>query len=237
MRTIGLLIAAFLTAISSKAGDLPIIAEDSGSKQVDALVIQLVSARPAPFPSGYWGPEIDFVEMPYMTPQVSNALARLKAMGPTIFPNLVKHLGDDRYSYSFIVAAWLNYKVRDAVIEVFADGHNMHSGYKFRKTPSGSAFYVSFEDYLKAKEPEKWAEWAKSRTRLEIQTDFIDWCVQIENQRGFTDDEQRKRVLGNYENARTRVREEYSERKDALGTGQSNSLGTNQSSKATGSGR
>ena len=36
-------------------------------------------------------------------------------MGPAVFPALVKHLGDDRYSYSGAVAAWLNFTIEDAV--------------------------------------------------------------------------------------------------------------------------
>ncbi|HEY2083910.1 MAG TPA: hypothetical protein VGI88_14095 [Verrucomicrobiae bacterium] len=203
-------------AICGRAGDVPIRVEDSGLKEVDALVVQLVSQRPAPFPSGYWGSEIvfaDFLPYHYTTLQVSNAIAKLKMMGPPIFPALVKHLRDDRYSYSDVVAAWDNFTVGDAVCEVLSDGHYMYGGYKFRKTPTGGDSYLSFKDYLNAKDPEKWAEWAKDKTRLNIQMDFIDWCVAKENERGFVDEAQKKELLGIYEAERKRVREEYAARK------------------------
>ena len=131
-------------------------------------------------------------------------------MGPAVFPALAKHLRDDRYSYSGVVAAWVNYTVGDAVVEVLSDGHYMHSGYKWRDTPSGGAGYLSFRDYLKARGYEVWPEWAKTRTRLAIQMDFIDWCIEQENARGYIDAAQRKVTIETYEAARQRVRTEYS---------------------------
>src|SRR5438477_8181416 len=71
----------------------------SGNEKVDALVRQLVSQRPAPYPSGYSDPPdaVVFADR-YSTPEVEAALKGLKEMGPAVFPVLVKHLGDDRYS-------------------------------------------------------------------------------------------------------------------------------------------
>jgi hypothetical protein len=200
-------------AIPAWAADVQVQVQDSGSKAVDALVIKLVSARPAPFPSGYSDPEIDKLEFlnGYRTLQVSNAIASLRKMGPPIFPALIKHLHDDRYSYSEIIEAWDNQTVGEAVIDVLSDGHDMYSGYKWRHTPTGSGGnYLSFADYLKAKNPEKWAEWAKDKTKLQIQLDFIDWCVEKEKERGFTDEVQKKELLERYEQGRERVKKEYS---------------------------
>jgi hypothetical protein len=191
----------------------PVSVEESGSAKVDALVRNLVSKRPAPYRSGYPDPPTAVVfANRYSTPEVEAALKSLTEMGPAVFPALVKHLGDDRYSYSGVVAAWLNFPVGDAVVEVLDDGHYMHSGYKVRETPSGSdGGYLSFDGYLRARGAEAWAEWAKSKSRLEIQMDFIDWCIEKENARGFVDEAQKKQVLGNYESARQRVKKEYSE--------------------------
>jgi hypothetical protein len=130
-------------------------------------------------------------------------------MGPAIAPALVKHLRDDRYSFSDISAAWNNYQVSDAIIEILCDRHLMYSGYKFRKTPSGPEPYLSFHGYLRAKGPEKWADWAKSRTQIEIQTDFIDWCVNKEEERGFIDATQKRQILDIYNRAREEVQKEY----------------------------
>lgn len=190
----------------------PVSVEKSGNEKVDALVCQLVSKRAAPYRSGYSDPPtaVVFADR-YCTPEVEAAIKTLKDMGPTIFPALVEHLGDDRYSYSGVVAAWLNYNVGDAVVEVLDDGHYMYSGYKSRKTPSHpGGVYLSFDAYLRARGTKAWAEWAKSKSRLEIQIDFIDWCIVRENERGFIDEAQRKAVLGRYETARQAVKKEYS---------------------------
>ena len=119
----------------------------------------------------------------------------MRELGPTVFPALVKHLRDERYSYSDVWAAWLNQKVGDAVVEV-DDGHYMHSGYKSRRAASGSGgAYLSFDNYLKARGAAGWAEWAKSKSRLEIQNDFIDWSIAKENERGYVDEAQKQKIL------------------------------------------
>jgi hypothetical protein len=161
------------------AAGYPVSVEDSGSEVVDTLVHQLVSRRPAPFRSGYSDTPIAVVfANRYCTSEVESALKGLKKLGPAIFPALVKHLQDDRYSYSDVWAAWLNHTVGDAVMEVLDDGHYAHGGYKSRETPSGfDGSYLSFGDYLKARSAAAWAEWAKSKSRLDIQIDFIDWCL------------------------------------------------------------
>lgn len=204
------IIALFGTALAAPAGELPVAVERSRSNEIDALVADLVSKRPAPYPTGYWPGPTKYTAG-YMTADVQAAIRKLKEMGPKIFPVLVTHLRDDRYSYSRISAAWHNHDVGDAVVEILSDGHLMHSGYKWRSTASGSGGYLSFRDYLDARNPEKWAEWASTKSRLEIQLDFIDWCIGKEQQRGFTDDAQQKQILGNYQRAREAVRKEYAE--------------------------
>jgi hypothetical protein len=221
-----------------KAG-YPVSVEASGDEKVDALVRQLVSKRPAPYPSGYWdAPEAVVFANRYSTPEVEAAIKSLKAMGPAVFPALVKHLGDDRYCYSDVWEAWLNHDVGDAVVEVLDDGHYLHSGYKFRETPSHSGGgYLSFEDYLHDRGAESWAEWAKSKLRLEIQMDFIDWCIAKENQRGYVDEAQKKQVLETYEAARLKVKKEYSKNDAPTNGGQPTRLETNQTSLGAGSRR
>ncbi len=216
MRAHYITLLAALLAIRSSGSDLPVTVEDSGSKAVDALVVNLVSKRPAPYPSGYSG-EAPYL---YMTPEVEAATQKLKQMGPPIFPALVKHLGDDRYSYSAVSAAWGNSTVGDSVVDILSDGHYMHSGYKARKTPVGSAAYLSFKDYLRARGPQNWAEWAKTRSRLQVQLDFIEWCMKEEQERGFIDENQRKDILHIYQSAKERVTREYSEPGGAANRGQ-----------------
>lgn len=205
-------VALLLCACRSRGSDsgIPTTVEDSGSKEVDALVAQLVSARPSPNPSGY-GLTTNQAEMGgrYMTTEVSNAIVKLKGMGPPIYPALVQHLKDHRYSFSEIGAAWHNCTVGDAVLDVLSDGHYSVSGYKFRQASSGSYPSLSFKAYVNERDPEKWASWAKDKTRLAIQMDFIDWCVSKETERGFVDEAQRRHILGQYDEARERVRKEY----------------------------
>jgi len=209
MTSILLLLGAVLT---SAAGEIPVTVEDSGSRDVDAWVRQLVSRRPAPYPSGYHRMFDNMVlARPYRTLEVEKAIEELKRMGPRVFPALVKHLADDRYCYSGVSAAWVNFSVGHAVVNVLSDGHYMHGGYKWRETASGSAGFPSFRDYLNARDPVKWARWASRKTRLEIQENFIDWCIALEEKRGFADETQRKQILGNYQRARERVAKEYAE--------------------------
>lgn len=212
-RAFSLLWAAGLLAGSLSAAELPLTVEDSGSREIETLVRQLISERPAPYPTGYSDlPNEAVVAAPYRTARVTAAMLQLKALGTRIFPVLVKHLGDDRYSFSDVSAAWINHSVGDAVVEVLSDGHLTHSGYKFRRSPSGQVIYLSFHDYLQAREPERWAEWARSRRQLEIQNDFIDWSLEQERARGFADEPQRRKVLEFYQQARAEVQRLYANR-------------------------
>jgi hypothetical protein len=200
MHTLVLLLLGVALSMRALADDTALTVGDSGSEEVETLVLQLVSTRPAPHPDMYWGMTAEEeMAVPYMTSQVSNALVMLKAMGPAIFPALVKHLGDDRYSFSDVSAAWNNFTVGDAVVEVLSDDDEMFSGYKARKTPSRWAVYLSFKSYLRVKDPEKWAEQAKSKTRREIQLDFLDWLFRKVKKRGFVEEAQRKDILDRYE--------------------------------------
>jgi hypothetical protein len=206
-----LVLALLACALASRGAELTLSVENSGSKEVDALVLQLVSSRPAPYPSNSSQyPDQQIFQGPCMTAEVSRAMARLTAMGPRIFPALIKHLNDDRYSFSIIVASWNNLTVGDAVETVLSDDHFMFSGYKIRHTPKGVFVYPNFHNYLKARNPEKWAAWAQDKTRTDIMMDFIDWCVEQEKEQGFQNDFERDALLKRYEEARAKVKAEYS---------------------------
>jgi hypothetical protein len=128
----------------------PIVVHESGSKEVDALVAKLVSPRPAPYPGGYPVPPNDtnYEKYPdlyrlYATPEVTNAIALLKEKGPAIFPKLIRHLYDDRYSYSNMgpmLPCWENYSVGQVIAYIFWDGEEFHAGYKFRHGPNRTVF-------------------------------------------------------------------------------------------------
>jgi hypothetical protein len=206
--TVFAVVGVFLISfVVTNASDLPVVVEDSGAKQVDLLVAQLVSTRSAPYPTGYGedpAPSGEYVlgGGSYITPQVETAMQKLAKEGPAIFPWLIKHMQDDRYSYSYWCNSWINASVGDAIIDLLSDGHSMYGG--SLKSPT-------FHDYIYSKDREKWAEWAKNKTQLEIQMDFIDWCIAQEEKTSLTA-EQRKRIVARYEDARLRVRKEYSEK-------------------------
>lgn len=205
------LLLTCLTALRLPAAELPVAVESSGAAEVDALVRQLVSDWPAPYPTGFTKFSPEAATLPYRSPQVASAMLRLKALGPRIYPILVKHRGDDRYSYSDASSTWANHTVGEAIIEILCDGHGSHSGYKYRRTPNGSVVYLSFQDYLQDRDPERWAEWAKGKNSLEIQMDFIDWSLEKERARGFADEPQRRKVLEFYAQARESVRRQYAD--------------------------
>jgi hypothetical protein len=219
---VGLLLASILLAACKKekmaaefeipAGGYPIKVEDSGNKEVDALVCQLVSQRPSPYRDGETDLPTDVVfTNRYCTPEVEAAFKRLKEMGPPIFPALVKHLHDDRYSYGTVIEAWNSCTVGDAIVEVLDDGQHMHCGYKFRDGPAGHGCgYFSFYGYLRDRDVDKWAGWAKNKSRFEIQSDFIDWCIRKENEVGYISDKQKTDLLTRYEAAREKMRKLYS---------------------------
>lgn len=57
-----------------------------------------------------------------------------------------------------------------------------------------------FSDFIEARGGlEKWVASVAALTRVRIDLQFLDWCVRLEMERGFIDDEQRKWVLECYE--------------------------------------
>jgi hypothetical protein len=184
-------------------------AESSGSEEVDALVKKLVSERPPLYPDGYWPAPFEFYSG-YETPEVRHAKALLKQRGPSIFPQLIQHLHDDRYCYSGIVQAVANYTVGEVILDLVCDSEDSGPVYmEGRASLTGRCEFLTFSQYIKEKKDSQWAEWAKSKTRLQIQLDFIDWCVATEEKRGFVDAEQRAKLLLRYEEKRERMKRKY----------------------------
>jgi hypothetical protein len=177
--------------------DLPLEVEVSGVVKVDALVARLVSRRPAPYPTGHFTNR----EVDYITPEVDAAIQELKKEGTRIFPALVTHLDDDRYSFSRMINGWVNEKVRDAVMDVLSEGTEIPYEYLSRETPSGHSRCPLFEDYLRVSKPKQWAGWAKDKTRAAIQVDYLQWALKKEEEQGFVSQTQREKILAKYEKA------------------------------------
>lgn len=215
------LLLLFLSpVVRSEEQVLPIVVADSGSKAVDELVAKLVSRRPAPWrtdsevPEG-WGRGFA-ASGRYATAEVEAAIQKLQELGPSIFPHLLKHLDDDRYSYSdepFISgmrgSGWMNHTVGEAVDLVLTNDLSWVSGYKLRESADGKAHTPLFiEDYIKTRGGlEAWVAAVKDRSRVEVFTEFIDWCVAEEKKRGFLDKEDEERVLEVYLEKRKEIEE------------------------------
>lgn len=221
MKMIFSMLVLFLSPVVWAEGqDLPIVVADSGSKAVDELVAGLVSRRPAPWrtdaevPEG-WGRGFA-ASGRYATPEVEASIRKLQELGPSAFPHLLKHLDDDRYSYSdepFISgvngSGWMNHTVGEAVDLMLTNELSWVGGYKIRDGAYGKAHMpLTIGDYIETRGGmEAWVAAVKDRSRVEVFTEFIDWCVAEEKKRGFPNKEDEERVLGVYLKKRKAIEE------------------------------
>ena len=182
---------------------LPDFKESAFDLRVKQQIERLASKEPPRHQNGFLPKqtlEHGFVSG-YISPGVQQASKKLISMGPKIFPILIEYLEDDRFSFSHVSAAWGNYDVGEMVLSILCDREHSHGGYRGRDCLHGKGSIPMFRNYLKEKNAKKWAEWAKSKDRIEIQKDFWDWCVKLELKRGFVSKEQEERIMGNYKNS------------------------------------
>jgi hypothetical protein len=205
-------------ALSAEVEVSPVVAE-SGSAAIDQLVLGLVSRRPAPLPMGGFlpgGSEDRLLNASgrCATAEVEAAFQKLKALAPRDYAFLLKHAYDDRYSFSVIgphgsptMSGWMNHSVGGAIDRIFSNEMEWVGGYKTREAPGGKGGPPPrFADFIEARGgQEKWVASVAALTRVEIDVQFLDWCVRLETERGFIDDEQRKWVLSRYEEKKREV--------------------------------
>lgn len=81
--------------------------------------------------------------------------------------------------------AWYDQTVGGVVMDILSESLSdiTWPGYIMRDTPTAPVTAPNFYDYFRDKGPAKWAEWAKNKTRVEIQMNFIDWCIAREQRR------------------------------------------------------
>jgi hypothetical protein len=173
---------------------------------VDALVEQLVSPDPPKHPDLYnprpWAANeagVIVVETG-IHPRVNEARERLVAMGTDIYPELAEHIDDDRYSYSFVSAAWLNQTVGDMIARIMADGIEPHVGsYKSRENPKGNNYPPSFDQMVREGYGyRRYAFHAKERSKPELQREYVRWHIARERDNGFIDKKQEQLIIGDY---------------------------------------
>jgi hypothetical protein len=165
------------------------------------LIEQLASPVPPKYATGKWS-ELTSEDSfnGYIHPQVEKAREQLVAMGTEIYPALVKHLDDDRYSYSGVYAAWVNHSVGQMIVDIMATGIEPHMGsYKSRQNPNGYNGPPSFEQMAKELGGfDKYASQAKGRSKVELQREYVEWHVAKERSYGFIDNEQERKVIEEY---------------------------------------
>ena len=122
--------------------------------------------------------------------RVSAARDRLKEMGPVAFPDLVACSDDTRYSFSRVVAAWVNHSVGQACFEIIAEQIDHVPGRSGYKDNPEYIYHVSRTIGLK-----KW--WARNKHRAlrDLQIESVRWTIAQEKARGFPDDARRRQVL------------------------------------------
>lgn len=168
-------------------------------EDVASLVGHLVSPEPAKYADG--GDPVDTIEHlnGFTHPQVERARQKLIGMGTAIYPELAKHLHDERYSRSIVSAAWVNLTVGSSVAQIMAEGIEFSGyGYKWRKNKTGSNGEPSFGVMAAEVGLEKYATYASTRTKSELQKEFVAWKLAKEREFGFVDAKQEAEITGPY---------------------------------------
>jgi hypothetical protein len=135
----------------------------------------------------------------WIAPQVANAREKLISMGTPIFPELVKHLDDKRYSYSFCYAAWVDNPVGYTVEQLMAavvGGKFRPYGYKSRDNSNGSNVQPGFGQMMREIGAGKYAEHAAAITRNRAEKEYVQWYMEKEKAHGFKSKQQEQHILG-----------------------------------------
>ena len=225
MKPLGTLFLAIL-AIAIQASAAPIFASQPSAEPVPATQVErLIEALASPVPPPHQNQDHDFDCLPvrspspdgtkhcqmvfttgYQHPQVTEATEKLKAMGSKIYPILIRALGDERYSYSSVAAAWINYSVGSKVKGILGDGIEFYAaGYKSRNNPKGSNMKPSFSDYLADQKIEDWAARAAKTSKLELRKEFVAWVIGKEKAYGFVSESQQQEILAPYQTELERI--------------------------------
>ncbi|HZV34696.1 MAG TPA: hypothetical protein VFB72_09010 [Verrucomicrobiae bacterium] len=195
LRTLPIIFGIF--AFISCSQDHSRLADD---ETVSALIDQLASPIPAKYTNGaYDGGKIAPADFGgYFPPHFFQTEEKLIAMGTKIYPELAKHHDDSRYSCSWDDPAWWNETVGDVIIDIMANGVAFDRMYKGRDTPHGNHGYPGFGDMMAETGIEKYARHAQSRTKTELQKEYIEWHIQKEREIGFVSRTQESAYLEPY---------------------------------------
>lgn len=179
---------------------------NSGVKEVDAAVAMLVSRKPAPLRTGDHSERIEDFPDGFATREVADARLKISALAYEQLPALLVHLDDDRYSYSYISAAWYNETVGGTIMGILESelGVPLMQKAGVRECENGLFKQPRLQDYLHLIELSDWPRFIKSKNQREFRRDFIRWCVDREREAGFKDRKQELYVLRYYQEAERR---------------------------------
>jgi hypothetical protein len=181
--------------------------------EVEALVAELASPVPPPHPDQDHSAGLVQEEVPghpgthrivgfatgYEHPRVAAATAELIVLGTRIYPRLIAHLDDERYCFSRVSAAWMNYSVGTRVREILAQGIEFYAaGYKSREHPGGQHVKPGFSRYLAERDAAAWALAAAGSTKDRLRRDYVAWVIDKERAYGFKDEAEAQAILGPY---------------------------------------
>ena len=176
----------------------------------DSDVIVLINNLASPTPSKCktgMHPSFDLDTMPKigMSREQRYYKDKLIEAGTAIYPILIRFINDERYCYTDVNAACIEYSVGNAIRDdVLSSGIEMYScsGYQnkctSRKNPSGINSRPDWCKYLQSLNLTKWAENAKKSKKEDLKKAYINWCIHYENNYGFIDNKQRAEVLAPY---------------------------------------
>jgi len=130
--------------------------------------------------------------------RVRAAEEKLRAMGPKAFPALIERLDDTGYSYTECYGTWRNLKVGEVCFYIIEDQVEFY-GHDYATRPGADGEEVLKPSYLytfhTTQHLRNWWEERQDMTLRELQIEALEWNIEKERERGFTDDEQRETVL------------------------------------------
>lgn len=175
-------------------------ASDEKDTQIEALIEQLTSPNQQPPGDTSIDPrDLDPISTDYdkkAQKKVMAAWERLAAMGEKAFPSLIAHLGDGRYSYTYVTGpgARYNQSVGDACAKILGNSINAYRPLArplfTGKTPEFFPYAVNVVNrYKTSADLKKWFAERRGKELWELQVEAARWAIENEKDRGLCKDD------------------------------------------------
>jgi hypothetical protein len=175
---------------------------DEKDSQVEALIEQLASPNQRPLISARGGADprdLDPIPNNYdvnAQKKVMAAWGRLAAMGEKAFNSLIAHLGDERYSYTYVTGpgALHNQSVSDACAAILGNSINAYRSLARPLFTGRKPEFFPYELRLKngwktSGELKSWFAERRGKQLWELQVEAAQWAIENEKERGLRQDE------------------------------------------------